>query len=339
MLMIARATKVLTLCCMMTIGCAARPRAELQRLEFNQPHMGVQVRVVMFAEDSARAESAAKAAYREIERLESIMSDYRDDSEVALLGRQSGRAPLPISRDLFAVLDHAREISAASDGAFDVTIGPVTLLWRQAAASGEAPTAAEIEHARQLVNWRDLILDPERQTALLARNGMRIDLGGIGQGYAGDGALDILRRHGITRCLVDVSGDIAIGDPPPGAPGWTIAVTTRHTTATRVLKLRNTGISTSGSSGRMYEVRGERRSHIIDPRQSDDHGPAPSRMATVIAQRCATADALATALCILDPATAIELVESMPDAAALIVDERGATMTSRAFQTLTEADD
>lgn len=331
--MIAK-TAMALMVCMMLSGCVARSEAALERFEFNQPHMGVQVRIVMFAKNSARATAAAEAAYSEIARLESIMSDYRADSEVAMLGRRSGGEPLPISCDLYAALDLACQISAATGGAFDITIGPVTNLWRGASESGVTPSAAEIERAHQLVNWRDLILDREHQTARLAQAAMRIDLGGIGQGYAADRALEVLRRHGVTCCLVDVSGDIAIGDPPPRAAGWAIALATDPSKATRLIHLRNSAISTSASTGRIYEVQGVRHSHLVDPRRSKVSDPVPRRMVTVIAPQCATADAWATALCVLNPNAGLAISESMPGMAVLIVNENETPRMSRRFQAL-----
>jgi thiamine biosynthesis lipoprotein len=124
-------------------------------------------------------------------------------------------APVKVSDDLFVVLKTALEIAEASGGAFDITVGPFVALWRRARKTKQLPTEAELAAAREKVGWQKVQLDPKERTVRLLVAGMRLDLGGIAKGYAGDGALAVLRRFGITRAMVEFGGDIVLGDPPP----------------------------------------------------------------------------------------------------------------------------
>jgi thiamine biosynthesis lipoprotein len=297
--------------------------------------MGVQARIVLYAGNRAAASSAAAAAFARVAQLDAVMSDYRPDSELMRLCDRAGGEPIPVSADLFAVLERSLEISQASDGAFDVTIGPVSVLWREAARSGTAPSAEALAQAYALVDPHQTVLDRRHHTVQLLRPNMRLDLGGIGQGYAADAALEVLRKRGCTRCLIDIGGDIVAGDPPPRQDGWSIAVSTGLVDDVPLtLALANAAVTTSGDSARSLQIDGRRHSHIIDPRERESLGLAIRRAVTVIALDAATADALATAVSVLGPQRGMELVESLPTTSAMIVEhqpEGRHVFTSRDF--------
>ena len=300
-------------------GCSAPPRPAA-RLEFTEPHMGMQARIVLFAEDLQAAKRAAEAAFARITELDRALSDYRADSELMRLCEHSGHGPTPVSEDLFAVLKRANEISAASGGAFDVTVGPVTRLWREAKRTGTRPAEQELAAARALVNWRNVILNEHEHTVELAKPGMQLDLGGIAKGYAADCAMQVLNEHGCARSLVGLAGDLRIGDPPPGTAGWSIAVETgAPNDPPFTLTLRNVGISTSGDAEQFLVIDGQRHSHIIDPARADDLGLTNRIAVTVIAHDDMTADALATAAAVLGPQPGLDLIRSVPGAAGRVV--------------------
>ena len=156
-----------------------------------------------------------------------------------------------------------------SDGAFDVTVGPYVRLWRFARKRKVLPTPAEIATARAAVGWQKLRLDPRARTVTLLVPNMRLDLGSIGKGYAADQALQILKGRGIDRALVAASGDIAVGNPPPGQRGWKVGIARlwwRHQRAPLApLLLHNAGISTSGDTEQFIEINGVHYSHIVNP--------------------------------------------------------------------------
>jgi thiamine biosynthesis lipoprotein len=254
--------------------------------------MGVRVNLAYYAPSQAAAEAAARSAFARFAELEQIMSDYRPDSEVMRLCDQAGRRPVPVSRDLFRVLERAREIAERSNGAFDVTCGPLVRLWRQSRASGSLPTPEEIAGARTRVGWQSVRLHRNR-TVEIDTAGVRIDLGGIAKGYACDEALKTLRGKGVDRALVQAGGDLAASGPPPGKRGWTIALGGSGQTADVV----HAAVSTSGDTEQFVEVGGVRYSHIVDPRTG--LGLTNRIQATVIARNGLTSDPLATAVCVL----------------------------------------
>ncbi|MEW6074312.1 MAG: family 16 glycoside hydrolase [Planctomycetota bacterium] len=272
---------------------AAGSAPELERHEYRRVVMGSQARIVLYAESEEIARTAAAAAFQRMIELDDLLTDYRP-SELTRLGDAAGGRPVAASPDLVRILLLSREVSAASEGAFDVTVGPLTKPWREAMRTGVLPAPAVIEAARACVGWPDVEIDAEAGTVRLARPGMRLDLGAIGKGYAGDAALAVLEAHGVTRALVDVGGGIVLGDPPPDHTGWSVAVRTGAEGAEPVLVLAGEAVATSGDIEQHVVVDGVRYSHILDPRTG--RGLTGSECVTVIAPTGALADALATAV-------------------------------------------
>jgi thiamine biosynthesis lipoprotein len=188
-----------------------------------------------------------------------------------------------VSDDLRDVLRAAVAVSEASDGAFDVTVGPLVALWRAARATGRLPDAAALEAARAKVGWRKLEV---RGNHVELAPGMRLDLGGIGKGYAADAALATLRARGVERALVDIGGDLALGEGP-----WTVRV------AGEPRELERCGVAASGDTERFVEVDGVRYSHLLDPRTG--LGLTHGIEVTVIAPTATEADAWASAASVL----------------------------------------
>jgi len=300
--------------------------ADLQRFGRTAKHMGSDFTVKLYAPDEQTADRGFKAAFDLIAEYDRSMSDYNSESELSLLGQKSPTAmAIPVSKPLWEVLVHAREVSEKTDGAFDVTVGPLTKLWRRARRQKELPTDEERTDALKSVNWRNLVLDKEHQAVTLTKPNMRLDLGGIAPGYAADQALAKLRGLGIKSALVDASGDVALGDPPPGEKGWKIGIAPLKADQPpeRFLELANCAISTSGDAFRGVEIGGVRYSHIVDPKTGV--GLKHRSSVTVIAPNCTAADAMATAVSVLGPEQGIEALQRFPGSQARIVwqDEAG----------------
>ena len=269
-----------------------------ERFEAVEPHMGTLVRIQLYAADEAQARNAFRAAFDRIADLDEHMSDYEPDSELNRFCRSAPREPVAISGELFTVLAAAQKLAEATGGAFDVTLGPVTHLWRAARKLGRVPDAAAVRDALARSGYRKLRLDTEHGTASLDRAGMQLDLGAIAKGFAADEALAVLADKGILSSLVAVSGDLAIGDAPPGKKGWTIAAAGQN------LELANAAVSTSGDTEQHLDAGGVRYSHIIDPKTGMGLTRAP--VVTVVARRGIEADALATAVSVLGAARGCE---------------------------------
>ncbi len=282
--------------------------------------MGTLFQITLYAATEAAARSAARAAFARVAALDDIMSDYQADSELMRLCEAPVGHPVRVSADLFAVLEQAQHFSALTDGAFDVTVGPFVRLWRFARKKRTLPTPVEMAAAAASVGYKKLRLDRRHHTAELLVPNMRLDLGGIAKGYAADQALAVLKGRGLARALVAASGDIAVGDPPPGRRGWKVAITGLNSPtlgkAGRVL-LRNAGISTSGDAEQFIEIGGTRYSHIVDP--ATGLGLTQRIQVTIIAPCATTTDALATGVSVLGAERGLALVDSLPRTAALIL--------------------
>jgi len=283
--------------------------AAWQRHEFASAHMGTRARLVVYASGSAAPAAAARAAFARIAEIDARLSDYRDDSEVAALARAAGGQPLAGSRDLLVVLEAAQEMARRSDGAFDPTVGPLSRLWRRARRQNYVPPAGEIAAALPLVDARRALrVDLEQGTASLLRQGMSLDLGGIGKGYAADEALATLSQWGFDRALVELGGEVVAGAPPPDSEGWTVALPE----GAPPLVLARRAASTSGEAEQWFEQDGVRYSHVVDPRTGA--ALVGRRSVTVVARSGLLADALATAASVLGPRAGLALVATFPEA-------------------------
>ncbi|MGL6096341.1 MAG: FAD:protein FMN transferase [Fimbriiglobus sp.] len=304
-------------CCMIAAASDDPPA----RYEFESKHMGTLFRIVLYAADRPAAEAAAKAAFARVAELDAVMSDYNTKSELMLLCTANDAAPgkpRPVSGDLFAVLEQAHATAAASGGAFDYTVGPLSRLWRLARRTQQLPDAQELAGAKAKVGYRHVTLDSAAKTVTLAVPGMRLDLGGIGKGFAADAALAVLRQRGVTQALVAASGDITTADAPPGKAGWSVDIAPIAAgRPARRLTLANAAVSTSGDLFQFVEIGGVRYSHVLDP--ATGLGLTGRRSATVIAPTGAQADSLTKAASVLLTAKALALIDGVPGAAMSVV--------------------
>lgn len=289
----------------------------LTRYTYTEYHMGVDVRLTVYAPDKPTAERACAAAFERFAALDTIMSDYRADSELMRLCAKAGGPPVPVSRDLFLVLQRAQEVSRKSDGAFDVTCGPIIALWRQARKTHVLPTSEAIQEALNRVGWRKMELDARKHTVRLRVPGMKLDLGGIGKGYADDCAQEVLRKNGITRALVEAGGDIVVTDPPPGETGWKIEVANASKAPQApILLFANRAISTSGDTEQFVEIGGKRYSHIVDPRTGQ--ALTDRIQVTITAPNGLTSDSLSKVVSVLGQAKGEPIVKTYRDVAVFV---------------------
>ncbi|WP_040592693.1 FAD:protein FMN transferase [Schlesneria paludicola] len=294
----------------------------LERFSFAEPHLGTIVEITLYAPEETVANEAAKAAYARLGELDRIFSDYKSDSEVMRLCVDAGsRGPVKVSPELFQQLELSLRIAEQSDGAFDVTVGPLIKLWRRARKEKTLPTPEEIASAKASVGWQDVALDATNQTVELKRSGMQLDFGGVAKGYIAQQMSRRLREHSLNCTLVAVAGDIVAGDAPPKAAGWKVGVAplaAKQSSPSRLLLLKNCAISTSGDAFQFVEIGGIRYSHIVDPQTG--LGLTKRSSVTIVARDGAVADALATAVCVQGPEKGLSLAESSPQIEALIVE-------------------
>jgi FAD:protein FMN transferase len=319
-------------CGMLNVGCwmlllVSQVRAaDLQRFGYEKAEMGVPFRITLYAADDASAKAAADAAFARIAQLNAALSDYDPDSELSRLSRTAGQGKaVPVSRDLWRVLERAQALAVRTEGAFDVTCGPLVNVWRRARRKRELPSAALLAEMRARVGYRQVRLDPAAQTVGLLVPEMRLDCGAIAKGYAVDAALAVLKARGIASALVAGSGDMAASGAPPGQEGWKIEVAALDTPGApppQVVVLKDSAIATSGDVFQHVEIGGVRYSHIVDPRTG--LGLTDHALVSVLAPDCTTADSLATAVSVLGPGRGMRLIEETPGVAARMVRKPGA---------------
>ncbi|MBI3853543.1 MAG: FAD:protein FMN transferase [Verrucomicrobia bacterium] len=301
-------------------GCSTPATHSLQRFEFTQPQMGSLFSITLYAPDKVTADQAAKAAFDRVAELNRIMSDYDPQSELMQLCRKPSGLPVRVSDDLFDILQQSQKFSRLSNGAFDVTVGPYVRVWRSARKRKALPSPETISALTGSIGYQKIRLDPHAKTVTLLAAGMQLDLGGIAKGYAADKALAVLRHHGITRAMAAASGDIAVGDPPPGRQGWTIGIASIDSSAsglTQAVLLKNAAVSTSGDTEQFVEIGGVRYSHIVDP--ATGRGLTERIGVTIIARNAMTTDALATAVSVMGAERGLRLIDSLSDVSGLIV--------------------
>jgi thiamine biosynthesis lipoprotein len=294
---------------------AATTRA-LERFEYSQIHMGVRTRLVVYATDETAAVNACRGAFARVAQVDRAASDYLKTSELNRLCTTAATRPVKLSDDLFALLSEAQRLSELTDGAFDITVGPYVQLWRQARKDKRLPDPQALAEAGKRVSWRKVKLDPANRTARLEVSGMKLDLGGIAKGYAGDCAVQTLREHGIMSALFEAGGDIVLSDAPPGTDGWIIELEDAGPNMPKELTLSNCGVSTSGDTMQFVEIEGKHYSHVVDPRTG--MGLTTRMMGTVVAPKGIWSDGLSKAVYLIGEDKMAELIKHYPGARAYV---------------------
>ncbi len=297
-------------------GCTSAEDLDLVAVTAGRRIMGAPWKIKVFAPDQATGEAAIAAALDEVERLETILSDHDPESELFKLSSSApSQEPVTVSDDLWNVLAAAEAFREATDGAFDITVGPLTTLWRQSRRSGKLPRDDKLAAARAAVGPDGIDFFHDSKSVRLTKPSMRLDPGGIGMGYAADRAMDILKANGITSAMIDASGDILVSGPPPGADAWRIMVAPlRPGGDGETIEIINAAITTSGDAYQAVEIDGVRYSHIVDPRTGIGvRGPIA---VAVIAADTTAADVLATAANVLGSTEGPALIAKYPGASA-----------------------
>jgi len=305
------------------IPASAETRPVLQRFIFEQPEMGTLFRLVLWAPDQAAADRAATAAWARVAQLNHSLSDYDPASELSRLCSQTDDGPMArpvgVGDDLWTVVSTAIEASRLSDGAFDITVGPLTRIQREMRKTGQMPDPERLRQAKECVGWRYIKLDPDHHAVQLLHAHMRLDVGGIAKGYTSSEVLKTLRTLGINHALCGAAGDIVAGAAPPNRANWIIGIQSlkEPDAIAGHVRIHNFAISTSGDTYRSAEVDGQRFSHIIDPRTGV--GLTHRIGVTTLAPDGITADWITKPISILGPEKGLEIIEKIPGAAARVV--------------------
>jgi len=231
--------------------------------------MGCLYSIVAHGGDRDAIARTLEASLDEVDRIDRLMSHYRVDSELSRINRDAARAPVTVDRELFDFIALSLRYSAESDGAFDITVGPLMKAWGFFRGGGRVPSGQELKRARQVTGFRHVILNARNQTIRFNRDGVELDLGGIAKGYAVDRAVEVLRREGVGSALVNACGSTIYGlGYPPDETAWPVDIQDPldERRISFSIRLRDRAVSVSGSAEKFFERDGVRYSHIMNPR-------------------------------------------------------------------------
>lgn len=286
--------------------------------------MGSPFQVIFYAPDSATAIPIAEASFQLVDSFNAIFSDYAESSELNRLCATAGKDSfVQVSNELYEILTISRQAWNSTNSSFDVTIGPLSRMWRKARREKSFPDAITIETAKSKTGFQKIVFNKKNMAVKLLQPGMQLDLGGIAAGYIAQKVIQFLHQKGIHSALVNASGDIACSNAPPGKAGWTVGVNVpgeANELLDKTVQLANKAVSTSGDVFQFTEHEGKRYSHIIDIKTG--YGVTFQRNVTIIAPDGTTADWLATACSILPLKKAKRLVKKY-DADLLITQMEG----------------
>jgi FAD:protein FMN transferase len=282
--------------------------------------MGTAIHVELWCDDPRQGEAATAAVMDEMHRIDRAMSPYKANSELSRINREAGKRAVPLSEEMFGLIDRALQFSQQTDGAFDISFAAVGQLYDY--RLGVRPTAEELAQARDLVGYKGLALDPPTRSLRFAREGMRIDLGGFAKGHAVDRAALLLQRRGITHAMVSAGGDSRVMGDKRGRP-WSVAIRDprREGQHVAVLPLEDVSISTSGDYERFFDAGAERVHHLIDP--FTGLSPQHVHSVTVLAPDGLTSEALSKAVFVMGVTRGLALIDRLQDIDAVVVDAQG----------------
>ncbi len=292
--------------------------------------MGTLARVVVVVKHQWQGKRCIEAGFEQLKRIDAMMSDYKNDSELSRVNREAFANPVKVSPELFEVLQKSVKFSRLSNGAFDVTVGPLVDLWHKAGEANVVPDENTLAAAKACVGFEKLILDANERTVRFAVKRMRLDLGGIAKGYAVDKAVEAMRREGAIGGMVCASGDIRCFGKPADKDTWQVGL--QNPVAANppdsngavgaeqvlmVLKMNDMAVSTSGDYRRFVTIDGKRYSHIIDT--STATGANKLGSDTILAATDVDADALSTAVNVMGAEKGLVLVESLDGVEAILI--------------------
>ncbi|MBI5562647.1 MAG: FAD:protein FMN transferase [Deltaproteobacteria bacterium] len=307
---------------LLLLSLAGASAANADNVKKGATVMGTGLELTLNVTDPAAVEPAFAAVVAEMSRIEAMMSEWRDGSPVSLINRNAGKRPVQVPDELFKVIAAAQQVSAISNGAFDISWAAMRGLWNFAEGQERIPSDEEINKARRLIDYRKIELDEKKKTVYLKEPGMAIGLGGIAKGYAVDMAMQTLYKMGVRNAIVKAGGDMRVQGVSDAGP-WEIGVKHPREKGRLIAKLKLSGvsISTSGDYERFFIKDGVLYHHIMDPKTGRPATGAQS--VTILAPDTMTTDALSTAIFVMGPDEGMKLVERLNGVEAVIVDAQG----------------
>ncbi|PYS01099.1 MAG: FAD:protein FMN transferase [Acidobacteria bacterium] len=320
--------------CLVFAACTGPASGGAHLVDRTRSSMGTELRLTAWTNDEPGVVAAFEAIFREFDRLEGLLSNWQEDSDVQRLNSAAGQHPVRVGTELRDVLETARQVSDWTNGKFDVTFGVMSGLWKfdYQNQDGTIPDHREVVRRRSLINYRDIELDERNGTAFLRRHGMVVNLGGIGKGYAVDRARAILHERGFRDFLIQFGGDMYAGGREGDRP-WKLGIQDPRGPANRIfatVDVSDSTFSTSGDYARSFIKDGRRYHHILDPATGEPSQGC--RSVTIMTATATIADGLSTGVFVLGPERGMALIEQLPDVEGIIVSAKNALLVSSGLQ-------
>jgi len=292
--------------------------------------MGNRFEISVVADDKEWAEEKIDQAIIEIKRIEKLLTTFSDDSQTNEINRNAGIQPVKVDEEVFNLIGRALNISALTQGAFDITYGSIDKsLWNFDVNMKQLPDRKTAQESVRLINYRNVELDSSAQTVFLKEAGMRIGFGGIGKGYAAGCAKTLLKEQGVASGIVNAAGDlITWGTQPEGKP-WTIAIADpdQKVCPFSTLNISNVAIATSGNYEKYALINGKKYSHTIDPKTGLPVSGIKS--VSIICPSAELADAMATPVMVMGVKVGLDLINQLQQIACVIIDDQNQVYTSK----------
>jgi len=296
--------------------------------------MGSRFEITAVHSDDKACQAAIDAAYAEIERIESILSEWREDSPTSEVNRKAGVEPVVVPEEMFNLVRRAIKVSKLTNGAFDITFHTVGRLWNFKSHDSPIPSDTDIQAAMKDMGYSHIVLDETRHTIYLDRPGTRFGFGAIGKGYAANRAVFVLRAHGVTGGIVNAGGDLVVFGTQEGGSSWRVGIANPldRDQVFAWLDVTDQAIVTSGDYENYIELDGKRYSHILDPRTG--YPVEELRSVTIVCPDGELADALATGVSVLGIQKGLELVNRLNGVEAMLVDKDGNLHFSKGLEAM-----
>ena len=289
--------------------------------------MGSDFEITVVASSQEKANRQIGVAINEINRIENLISSWKESSQTSSINKNAGIAPVKISEELFGLIQRALQISKLTDGAFDISYASMDKLWKYDGSMTQMPSKEAIKKSVAKVGYKNIIIDPKNNTVFLKNKGMKIGFGAIGKGYAADKAKKLLISNGVSGGIINASGDINSWGSKPNGSSWQVAITNplNKNKAFAMLPIKD-AVVTSGNYEKYVTFNSRRYSHIIDPRTG-----YPSQgiiSVTVFAPKAELADALATSVFVMGVETGIDRINQLKAVECIIITDTGSIITS-----------
>lgn len=291
--------------------------------------LGSPFEITVVAKDTIQGNEYARLAVSEVKRIENLISDWIPTTPISQINQNAGLKAIKVNDEVFQLVSRALNVSKLTSGAFDISYASMDKIWKFDGSMTTMPTPEEIKKSVERIGYEKVILDPENSTIFLKDAGMKIGLGGIGQGYIADKVKELLLSKGCKSGIVNVSGDINTwGKQTDGKP-WTVAIVNpvNKNKVFATFPLIDSAVETSGNYEKYVTFNNIRYSHIIDPRTGYPSTGVSS--VSVFAKKTEIADALATGVFVLGVDVGLNLINQLKGIQCIIVDDKGKIVTSK----------